>query len=77
MLPVSAEINESDPGQEQKNPRPIATSAMDPVHSLGLIQPSTEHLQLSGFGRAAHTHSTRALGTLWLQPGASVLAAIN
>ena len=52
MLPVSAEINESDAGQEQKNLRPIATSAMDLVHSLGLIQPSTERLQLRGFNRA-------------------------
>lgn len=52
MLPVSEEINESDPGQEQENLRPIATSATDLVHSLGLIQPSAEHLQLRGFVRA-------------------------
>jgi len=45
MLPVSAEISESDSGQEQKILRPIATSAMDPVQSLGPIQPSTQHLQ--------------------------------
>lgn len=59
MLPVSVEINESDPGQEQKNLRPVATSAMDPVHSLGLIQPRTEHLQLTALAEQERTHSSR------------------
>lgn len=40
MLPVSEEINESDPGQEQKNLRPLL------LQSLGLIQPSPEHPHL-------------------------------